>query len=250
MDRQRLQRIVRKALEQALGSAGAASELVAPSIRSGAPAVPTRPGPAAVESCDPGLVTEKDVLSARQQGWLVVRSGAIVTPAARESAERHRVELRRRPPSSALSSGSTTIALGADHGGFEVKQRIARLLERQGVTVLDVGTHSSDPVDYPDIAHDVARAVAAGRCRAGILVDGAGVGSCMAANKVAGIRAANPMSVDSAINSRRHNDANVLCLGSRMLPFEALRAILEVWLREPFEGGRHAKRVAKIEAGS
>ncbi|MEQ8765297.1 MAG: ribose 5-phosphate isomerase B [Planctomycetota bacterium] len=245
MDRQRLYRIVRKALEEVAGKT--------PAARAPAACVPPVIMPAKKSAEGPvssGLVTEADVRAARPQAWLALAKGTIVTPAAREAAERYGVELRRGAPAGGWSTSSVALALGSDHAGFAVKQRIKALLERNGVAVHDVGAHNTDPVDYPDIAHDVARAVASGACRAGILIDGAGIGSCMAANKVAGVRAANPMSVEAAINSRRHNDANVLCLGSRLLPFEALRAILQTWLEEPFEGGRHAARVDKIEAGS
>ena len=160
---------------------------------------------------------------------------------------------RRAPPRlhpSLAVSGQTTlrVALGADHGGVVLKETLRRALHELGVQVEDCGTHGSAPVDYPDIAAAVARRVAAGDCRFGVVIDAAGLGSCMAANKIAGIRAATCHDEATARNSRAHNDANVLVLGARVLhPGYAWRLLL-LWLRTPFAGGRHAPRVAKIAA--
>lgn len=138
------------------------------------------------------------------------------------------------------------IALGADHGGFFLKKRIAAELEGRGLTVRDCGTMGTESVDYPDFAHAVARLVADGACRAGIVVDGAGIGSCMAANKVPGIRAATCWDVSSARNSREHNHANVLVLGAGLLGDSLALEIVRTWLETPWGGGRHARRVEKI----
>jgi ribose 5-phosphate isomerase B len=116
------------------------------------------------------------------------------------------------------AAGTTrTVAIGADHGGFQLKQAVVKALTEKGYGVTDCGTTSTDAVDYPDFAHAVARLVATGRCAAGIVIDGAGIGSCMAANKVPGVRAAACWDISSARNSREHNHANVLTLGARMI---------------------------------
>lgn len=138
------------------------------------------------------------------------------------------------------------IALGADHGGWRMKEIIARHLRETGRRVHDFGTHGEAPVDYPDFALKVARAVASGRCDAGIMIDGAGIGSCMAANKVRGIRAAMCYDRATARNSREHNNANLLTLGGKMLEPDAVVEIVETWLSTPFAGGRHWPRVNKI----
>jgi ribose 5-phosphate isomerase B len=138
------------------------------------------------------------------------------------------------------------VAVGADHGGFFLKKRIAAELESRGLTVRDCGTNGTESVDYPDYAHAVARLVADGVCAAGILVDGAGIGSCIAANKVPGVRAATCWDVSSARNSREHNHANVLVLGAGFVGDNLALQIVDTWLQTPWGGERHARRVAKI----
>ena len=140
------------------------------------------------------------------------------------------------------------VALGADHGGYALKEALKGLLVELAVRVDDVGTHGSEPVDYPDLAVAVAQRVASGAARFGIVIDAAGLGSCMAANKVAGVRAATCHDEASARNSREHNNANVLVLGSRVVQRGAARRLVRVWLQTPFAGGRHARRVDKIDA--
>jgi ribose 5-phosphate isomerase B len=152
------------------------------------------------------------------------------------------------PAAGEAGAGGTAIALGADHGGFELKARIADRLRTGGYAVHDCGTSSGDAVDYPDFAHAVARLVADGSCRWGIVVDGAGIGSCMTANKVPGIRAALCYDVSSARNSREHNHANVLTLGARLLGEGLAMEIVDTWLATPWGAGRHAARVDKITA--
>lgn len=142
----------------------------------------------------------------------------------------------------------TAIALGADHGGYELKTRIAERLRTGGYLVHDCGTGGTEAVDYPDFAHAVARLVADGTCRWGIVVDGAGIGSCMTANKVPGIRAALCYDVSSARNSREHNHANVLTLGARLVGEGLAMEIVDAWLATPWGAGRHAARVDKITA--
>jgi len=138
------------------------------------------------------------------------------------------------------------VALGADHGGYHLKERIAAALRERGVQVYDCGTDGTDPVDYPDFAHGVAALVAQGTCRVGIVVDGAGIGSCMVANKVPGVRAATCWDVSSARNSREHNHANVLALGAGLVGENLALEIVRAWLDTPWGGDRHARRVAKI----
>lgn len=148
-------------------------------------------------------------------------------------------------PAVAVDS-ARTVAIGADHGGFALKERLAFRLREGGWEVHDCGTESSESVDYPDFAHAVARLVAEGTCSAGIIVDGAGIGSAMVANKVPGVRAAHCYDLSSAANSREHNHANVLTLGAGLTGDALAWQIVEVWLDTPWGGERHARRVAKI----
>ncbi len=140
------------------------------------------------------------------------------------------------------------IAVGSDHAGFELKERIGRRLAELGHEVVDCGTHSTESVDYPDFAAAVAREIAAKACERGILVCGTGIGVAMAAGKVPGVRAATVHDRFTAQMSREHNDANVLCLGARVLdPLHAIE-LAELWITVPFAGGRHERRVRKIDA--
>ena len=139
------------------------------------------------------------------------------------------------------------IAIGSDHGGFELKERVRTLLEGNGYEVLDVGCHGKEACDYPDFAKAVAQAVLRGDCVQGIMIDGAGIGSSMACNRFPGIRAALCHDMKSILNSRAHNNANVLTLGATANPPDVVDAMILAWLATPFEGGRHQKRVDKIE---
>ena len=139
------------------------------------------------------------------------------------------------------------IAIGADHGGYELKCRLVELLGELGYEPLDLGTHSSHSVDYPDFAIAVARSVARGEAWRGIMIDGAGIGSAMAANKVTGIRAATCHNEATVVNSREHNNANVLVLGSGQVNRGLARRMVRIWLQTPFAGGRHQRRVDKID---
>jgi ribose 5-phosphate isomerase B len=138
------------------------------------------------------------------------------------------------------------IAVGSDHRGYEAKQRVLNLLQKLGHEVSDLGPAGSDSVDYPDYAFQVAQAVGEGRVDRGILICGTGIGMCIAANKVPGVRAAPCHDSVTAEMSRRHNDANVLCLSADMLGDELIDRMVRIWLECPFEGGRHARRVEKI----
>src|SRR6201995_1171055 len=138
------------------------------------------------------------------------------------------------------------IAIGADHAGFELKQKIRDYLKQQGIEVLDEGTDSPESVDYPEYARKVSDDVAGHEADLGILVCGTGIGMSMAANKVPGIRAARVTSETDAQLSREHNDANVLTLGARVTAEDLAKRIVDVWLKTPFRAGRHARRVEKI----
>lgn len=139
-----------------------------------------------------------------------------------------------------------TIAVGSDHAGFEYKQMIAAHLVARGHEVLDVGTDSTDRVDYPDFGKAVGEAVARGSARFGMAVCGSGIGICIAANKVSGIRAATVHDVTSARLSREHNDANVMCVGERFLGPQVVLDCVDAFLDATFQGGRHTARVAKL----
>jgi len=145
-----------------------------------------------------------------------------------------------------LAPPERTVAIGSDHGGFRLKEALKPLLESLGFAIRDVGVNEEKPADYPDIAHHVAKLVASGTALRGVIIDGAGIGSCMAANKVPGIRAALCYDKASAKNGREHNDSNVLTLGARLLTQTQAEDVLRTWLETPFAGGRHQERVQKI----
>ena len=138
------------------------------------------------------------------------------------------------------------VAIGADHAGFVLKEHLKHTLQRLGHSVDDHGTTNEDPVDYPPICINVARAVAEGRADRGIVLGGSGQGEQIAANKVAGVRAALCNDLYSARLSRQHNDANVLSMGGRIVAFALADEIVELWLETPFEGGRHLRRIDQI----
>jgi ribose 5-phosphate isomerase B len=152
----------------------------------------------------------------------------------------------RRESGERPGAGGEVVALGADHGGFALKENLKDFVASLGYTVVDCGTHSSEAVDYPDLAYAVARLVSAGEAWRGIVIDGAGIGSAMAANKVPGVRAALCYDHATALNSREHNDANVLTLGAGQIGVNLARQIVRTWLATPFGGGRHQRRVDKI----
>ncbi len=138
------------------------------------------------------------------------------------------------------------IALACDHGGFHLKEVIKSFLEELSIEYVDYGTYSEESVDYPDFAYRAAKAIVGGEADRGIFICGTGIGISIAANKVKGIRAALCYNVYAAEMSRRHNDANVLCLGGRVLGSELAKRIVKAWLETPFEGGRHKRRIDKI----
>lgn len=151
---------------------------------------------------------------------------------------------------SAIKVGQTrrVVAIGTDHGGVDLKNLLKKEITTLGYEVVDCGTNTAEPVDYPDIAFSVATMVAEGKAWRGVIIDGAGIGSCIAANKIPGVRAALCYDYATAVNSREHNDANVLTLGAGLIGINLAKQILTTWLATEFGGGRHAKRVDKIVA--
>src|SRR5262245_27500276 len=149
-------------------------------------------------------------------------------------------------PAAAATLERGVVALGADHGGYALKETLKAYVAELGYAVVDCGTHSTDAVDYPDLAYAVARLVGNGDAWRGIVVDGAGIGSAMAANKVPGVRAALCYDHATALNSREHNDANVLSLGAGLIGPNLAKQITQTWLATEFAGGRHQRRVDKL----
>ncbi len=193
------------------------------------------------------VITEDDVRGLEKGARLRIAEGARLTPLAADIVREQGIELVRRA-SRRGSSEHKLIAVGADHGGYAMKEELKTFLGELGHHVHDFGTNSEDAVDYPDFAHAVARDVADGTADLGIVIDGAGVGSAMTANKVPNVRAAACYSVALAKNSREHNDANVLTLGSKTITPSEMRDIVRAWLSTEINEDRHRKRVAKITA--
>ena len=193
------------------------------------------------------VITEDDVRGLPEGSRLRVAESARLTPLAADIVRERRIELVRRVPRRG-SRAERIVAVGADHGGFPMKEELKSFLVELGHRVRDFGTNSTDAVDYPDFAHAVARAVAEGEADLGIVIDGAGVGSAMTANKVPGVRAAACYSVKVAVNSREHNGANVLTLGSGTINASEMRDIVRAWLAADLTEDRHKRRVAKIDA--
>jgi ribose 5-phosphate isomerase B len=222
---------------------------------------PIRPHPAR------RLVTEQEINALPFGSTYDVPPRALVTPLARQVALDRRITLvepgseltpnalhtrtsgiavpKNNPGHSTPQSGRT-IAIAADHGGYQLKEELKSHLVGKGYRLVDCGTDSSASVDYPDFALAAAQLVGRGEAWKGIVIDGAGIGSCMAANKVPGVRAAMCYDQATAVNSREHNDANILTLGAGLIGSNLARQILQTWLETPFGGGRHARRVNKI----
>jgi ribose 5-phosphate isomerase B len=152
------------------------------------------------------------------------------------------------PAPTAPAQARKVVAIGSDHGGFELKEILKSTLNELGFDVRDVGAYNKGAVDYPDFAHEVARLVSIGKAWRGIMIDGAGIGSCIVANKVPGVRAGMAYDYSSAANSREHNDTNVLTLGAGLIGVNLAKQIVKVWLTTDFGGGRHAPRIEKITA--
>lgn len=193
------------------------------------------------------VITEDDVRGLEDGARLRIAESARLTPLASDIVRERRIELIRRPTRRG-SRAAKMIAVGCDHGGYKMKEELKTFLTELSHRVHDFGTNSTDAVDYPDFAHAVARAVSNREADLGIIIDGAGVGSAMTANKVPGVRAAACYSIAVAKNSREHNDANVLTLGSATITSAEMRDIVGAWLATEITEDRHKKRVAKIEA--
>ncbi|MFN0120508.1 MAG: RpiB/LacA/LacB family sugar-phosphate isomerase [Blastocatellia bacterium] len=194
------------------------------------------------------VITEAEARQVGRGGTLIVRARAVITPAAMDVIRERGIELSRQARASGAGNAQRIIAMGADHGGFEMKQQLIALLDELGYRHRDFGTMSADAVDYPDFAHAVARAVADRACDLGIIIDGAGIGSCMTANKVPGVLAAMCYDEATARNSREHNFANVLTLGGKMIDNTQMRRIVTAWLSTETGETRHRRRVEKIQA--
>jgi ribose 5-phosphate isomerase B len=170
-----------------------------------------------------------------------------VVESALGSPAREPKSVAAAPAQTAVSS-KKVVAIGADHGGLELKESLKPDLIALGFEIQDVGTNSKDAVDYPDFAHAVAQAVGTGKAWRGIMIDGAGIGSCIVANKVPGVRAGMAYDISSANNSREHNDTNVLTLGAGLIGVSLAKQIVKTWLTTEFAGGRHTARVDKIKS--
>ena len=180
-----------------------------------------------------------------------VPPNALITPLARQAALERHIQLEESSTSQPTPTTSKpAIAIGADHGGYNLKETLKKMLAttHPDHEVVDCGTHSTDSVDYPDFAYAVAQLVGTGRAWRGIIIDGAGIGSSMAANKVPGVLAAMCYDQATAVNSREHNNANVLTLGAGLIGPNLAQQIVQTWLATDFGGDRHARRVDKIWA--
>jgi len=243
--RDRVRALVRDVLSRAAPAEFEASTPAQPA--SGAP-VKTPAAPAITRDESAKLViTEDDVRGLERGSVLRIAEAARLTPLAADIINERGIEITRRI-SRGGSKQSRTVAVGADHGGYPMKEELKSFLAELGHRVHDFGTNSESAVDYPDFAHAVARAVADRSVDVGIVIDGAGVGSAMTANKVPGVRAAACYSVEVARNSREHNGANVLTLGSKTISSAEMRDIVRAWLGTELTEDRHRKRVGKIDA--
>jgi ribose 5-phosphate isomerase B len=204
------------------------------------------------------LVTEADVRAGRHSGKIDVTRDTLITPAAHDLARHLGVALLVVPTTVDQDAAKgravdpatvdTPVALGADHGGYALKVSLTSFLEELSYSVHDVGCRDKEVADYPVFAALVANAVAAGDARFGIMIDGAGIGSAMVANKIAGVRAALCYDVTTAANAREHNNANVLTLGGTLIGARLAREIVRTFLTTLFAGGRHQRRVSMIDA--
>lgn len=248
MDHEQLRQLIRDLIARELerGQRPAVPGLVSsPVAEQPAPVSP----PAAAPAAPPGTVqfsgrvlTAGDLETLEPHTVLTIQPGTIVSMLAYEVAATRRILITLQP-----GPEKPSLALAADHGGYRLKEVVKGLLAEWGYPFFDYGTDSESPVDYPEYAHKVARAVSLHHHALGIVVDGAGSGSCMAANKVPGVRAAVCHSPDAAKNSREHNWANVLALGSRFLSAEACPEVLRTWLETPWGGGRHERRIKLLD---
>ena len=192
------------------------------------------------------LITEDDLRGLESGSKVRVAANAKLTPLALDIVSDRQIELIRKEPRQSTAK-VRSVAIGSDHGGFEMKEQLKGFLTDLGLQVRDFGTNSKDAVDYPDFALAVARSVSGKQVEAGIIIDGAGIGSAMTANKVPNVRAAACYSVALARNSREHNGANVLTLGAGQNSFAELKEIVEAFISTDISEERHKKRVGKID---
>ena len=211
------------------------------------------------------LITERDVVDAARHGTkvLMIQSNSIITAAAKDEAQKRDIKFSVQTQNTKVLSASNqktfpetspqilhenimTIAIGSDHGGFSMKEALKIYLTEQGNRIIDVGTDSEQPCDYPDFAYAVASLVSSSKAERGIMIDSVGVASAIVANKVPGVRAVPCYDEFVARSSREHNNANILTLGSKVLGIEVVKSIVKLWLDTPFAGGRHLPRVNKI----
>ena len=199
------------------------------------------------------IITEADARVLDVGATVELAEGGIVTPLAKDTLAARRITVvptgstdPSLPPDLAPVADIRRIAIGSDHTGVALKKKLVTHLRGRGLAVLDQGTESAEPVDYPDIAGAVARSVARGESDAGIVIDGAGIGSAIAANKVKGVRAAMCPDETIARYSREHNGANVLTLGSTLLTDETALRIVDLWISTPMREARYIRRLAKI----
>jgi len=249
--RQLIQEIVRREVERVQAPAAPSAPVV--SAASAAPPPPASAGPVSAPAPPPTgnclrefrfagkVLTAADLAEIAPQTDVVITPGTIVSPLVHDIVRERRLRLRIEG-----ETGRPTVAVGSDHGGFALKEAVKQWLQEWGYPFFDYGTHTDSAVDYPEFAHKVARAVADNHQDLGIIVDGAGIGSCIAANKVPGIRAALCYDAATARNSREHNYANVLTLGGRMLQPADAMAVVRTWLETPYGEERHARRVRLI----
>jgi ribose 5-phosphate isomerase B len=231
--------------ERGLTPTGGATSASRPALGGVHVDVEREPGPArATPARGREVVSASSLAQVRAGESFRVPPGALVTPLAEEEARRRGIRLE-----SGLASEvnrALCVAVASDHGGFALKREVLGWLGELGATGVDLGTRDENPVDYPDFARAVAEAVASGQCRFGICIDGAGIGSAMAANKVPGVRAANCCDVAMARNAREHNFANVLTLGAKLLARGVAYDIVRAFLGTPDGAQRHRNRVQKI----
>ena len=193
------------------------------------------------------LITEDDLRGLDAGSRVRISENAKFTPLALDIVNDKQIRLIRKAPR-VDGLKVTSVGIGADHGGFPMKEQLKTFLTQLGIQVRDFGTNSTDAVDYPDFAYAVAKSVASKHVDVGIVVDGAGIGSAMAANKVPGVRAAACYSAALARNSREHNGANVLTLGSGQNNFDEVKEIVRTFLTAEISEERHKRRVGKIDA--
>lgn len=193
------------------------------------------------------LITEDDLRGLEPGSKLRVAANVKFTALAQDIINERRIELIRKE-SRQNTTKVRSVAIGSDHGGFKMKEQLKAFLTELGLNIRDFGTNSEDAVDYPDFAHAVARSVSGRQVDIGIIIDGAGIGSAMAANKVPNVRAAACYSTALAKNSREHNGANVLTLGAGQNSFDEVKQIVEAFISTDISEDRHKKRVGKIDS--